>query len=171
MTEGTTYIRLTIIPLTFRQGSAFIARFHRHNKPPRGCKFVLGVCDESGELRGVAMVGRPVARHLDDGLTIEVNRTATDGCTNANSALYGAAWRVAAAMGYRRMVAYTQADESGASMRAIGAELVRVIPPRKGWAESSVALRALRDPVGNGGVPRKLWRVGEPLTSEGGVSA
>lgn len=160
------YVPLTVVPLTFRQGSAFVARFHRHNRPPRGCKFVLGVCDASGELRGVAMVGRPVARSYDDGLTIEVNRTATDGCPNANSALYGAAWRVAAAMGYRRMITYTQHDESGASMRAIGAERVRDLPARKGWAESSVALRALRDPVGAGGVDRVLWRKGEPLTSE-----
>ncbi len=113
------------------------------------------------------MVGRPVARSFDDGLTAEVNRTATDGCPNANSALYGAAWRVAAAMGYRRMVTYTQGNETGASLRAVGAVRVRDIPPRKGWAESSVALRAIRDPIGSGGVGRTLWRVGEPLPSEG----
>lgn len=150
-------MRLTIVPLTFRQGSAFVARYHRHNKPPRGCKFVLGVCDEEGVLRGVAMVGRPVARSFDDGLTAEVNRVATDGCPNANSALYGAAWRVAGAMGYRRMITYTQADESGSSLRAAGMRLVRAIPARKGWADSSVALRAMRDPIGNGGVDRMLW--------------
>lgn len=146
--------RLTIVPLTFRQGSAFVAQHHRHNRPPRGTKFVLGVCDDSGTLRGVAMVGRPVARAYDDGLTVEVNRTATDGCPNANSALYGAAWRVAAAMGYRRMVTYTQHQESGSSLRASGAARVRDLPARKGWAESSVALRAMRDPVGTGGVDR-----------------
>lgn len=150
-------MRLTIVPLTFRQGAAFVARYHRHNKPPRGCKFVLGVCDPEGVLRGVAMVGRPVARSYDDGLTAEVNRVATDGCPNANSALYAAAWRVAGAMGYRRMITYTQADESGSSLRAAGMQRVRDIPPRKGWADSSVALRAMRDPVGNGGVARVLW--------------
>lgn len=158
--------RLTIVPLTFRAGSAFVAQYHRHHRPPRGCKFVIGVCDESGTLRGVAMVGRPVARSFDDGLTVEVNRTATDGCPNANSALYAASWRVAAAMGYRRMVTYTQEGESGTTMRAIGAARVRDIPPRKGWAEASVALRAIRDPVGVGGVGRTLWRVGEPLPQE-----
>lgn len=151
--------RLTIIPLTFRAGSAFVAQHHRHHKPPRGCKFVLGVCDGEGVLRGVAMVGRPVARAYDDGLTAEVNRTATDGYPNANSALYGAAWRVAGAMGYRRLITYTQGDEPGVSLIAANLRRVRDIPPRKGWADSSVALRALRDPVGTGGVTRTLWEV------------
>jgi hypothetical protein len=112
------------------------------------------------------MAGRPVARSYDDGLTIEVNRTATDGCPNANSALYGAAWRIAQAMGYRRFITYTQADESGSSMRALGAIRVRDLPARKGWAESSVALKAIRDPIGNGGVPRTLWRLGDELPNE-----
>jgi hypothetical protein len=149
--------RLTVVPLTFRQGSAFVAQHHRHHRPPRGTKFVLGVCDETGTLRGVAMVGRPVARAYDDGLTVEVNRSATDGCPNANSALYGAAWRVAGAMGYRRMVTYTQVPEPGTSLIAAGGVRVRDIPARKGWADSSVALRAIRDPIGSGGVERTLW--------------
>lgn len=148
---------LTIIPLTFRRACDFVAEHHRHNKPPRGHKFSIGVCDGEGTLRGVAMVGRPVARHFDDGLTAEVNRTCTDGFANANSALYGAAWRIAQAMGYRRMVTYTQANESGASLTAAGWVKVRDLPPRKGWAESSVALKAMRDPVGNGDVARALW--------------
>lgn len=157
---------LTIVPITLRTARAYIAALHRHNPSVTGWKFGLGVSDDTGRMRGVLVAGRPVSRHLDDGLTLEVNRTATDGCPNANSALYGAAWRVAQAMGYRRLVTYTQADESGASMRAIGARRVRDLPPRKGWAESSVALRALRDPVGNGGVARTLWSLGDSLDSE-----
>lgn len=158
---------LTIVPLTFRAGAEFVGRYHRHNKPPRGCKFVLGVCDSEGVLRGVAMVGRPVARAYDDGLTAEVNRTATDGTLNVNSALYGAAWRVCSAMGYRRMVTYTQGTETGGSLAAAGMVKVRDIPPRKGWAESSVALKAMRDPVGTGGVGRALW---EKTSSSSGNS-
>jgi hypothetical protein len=103
------------------------------------------------------MVGRPIARAFDDGLTAEVNRTCTDGFPNANSALYGACWRVAAAMGYRRLVTYTQAGETGASLTAAGWVRVRDLPARKGWADSSVALRALRDSTGSGGVDRTLW--------------
>lgn len=152
---------LTIIPLSLRAAAEFVEAHHRHNQPPRGHKFSIGVIDDDGVLRGVAMVGRPVARAFDDGLTVEVNRTCTDGFPNANSALYGAAWRAAQAMGYRRLVTYTQASETGASLRAVGAVRVADLPPRKGWADSSVALRALRDPIGTGGVARTLWQLGE----------
>jgi hypothetical protein len=157
---------LTIVPLTLRAANAVVAQLHRHNKPARGCKFCIGVVDEAGTLRGVLIAGRPVARGLDDGRTIEVNRTATDGCPNANSALYAAAWRAAQAMGYRTLITYTQADESGASMRAIRAHRVRDLAPRKGWYESSLKMRDMRDPVGNGGVARVLWRMGQPLGLE-----
>jgi hypothetical protein len=95
-------------------------------------KFALGVAD--GELLvGVATAGRPVARHLDDGLTLEVTRTCTDGRRNANSALYGAAWRVARAMGYHRLITYTQHGETGASLRAAGLTPTAVLRPRPGW--------------------------------------
>ena len=148
---------LRIVPLSFRQACAFIAEHHRHHKPPRGMKFAIGV--ENGHLCGVATAGRPVARAYDDGLTLEVNRTCTDGTDNANSMLYGAIWRAAKAMGYRRCITYTQDGESGASLKGAGWVKVKDLPPRKGWAESSVALKALRDPVGAGGVARMLWEI------------
>lgn len=151
--------RLTIVPLSFRQAKEFVARLHRHHKPPVGHKFSIGVIDEAGELRGVAMVGRPVARHYDDGRTAEVNRTCTDGCPNANSALYSAAWRAAKAMGYTRLITYTQAGESGSSLRGAGWTVVGERKARGSWAESSVQLRDLRDPDGSGGIQRTLWEV------------
>ena len=147
---------LTIIPITLKAARAFVAEYHRHHKPSRGHKFSIGVLD-GDRLCGVAIIGRPIARAFDDGLTAEVNRTCTDGTRNANSALYGAAWRIASAMGYRRLITYTQEGESGASLTAAGWVKVRDLPARKGWAESSVALRALRDSVGTGGVQRALW--------------
>ncbi len=148
---------LTIVPITLRRACGFIAEHHRHHKPPTGAKFALGVTDADGQLRGVITVGRPVARMYDDGLTAEVNRSATDGCANANSALYGAAWRVCSAMGYRRLITYTQEGESGASLRGAGWQRIRDIPARGSWAESSVAMRAVRDPIGVGGIARTLW--------------
>ena len=123
---------LHIVPVTFTQAAEFVADWHRHNKPPVGHKFSIGVAADS-KLVGVAMVGRPVARHYDDGLTLEVNRTATDGTANANSMLYGAAWRAAKALGYGRLITYTQAEESGASLRAAGWRVVAELPARKGW--------------------------------------
>ena len=153
------YVRLVVVPLTWRQACAFNARKHRHHqKGPRGCKFALGVQDDTGKLRGVALCGRPLARSLDDGLTIEVNRTATDGCPNANSMLYGACWRVASAMGYRKIITYNQKDETGASLKAANFTLVRTLPARKSWAASSVKLRHIRDKTGSGGVARNFWQ-------------
>lgn len=149
---------MDIVPITFRQACDFVRQLHRHNKPPAGHKFSIGLLHE-GVLVGVAMAGRPVARFFDDGLTLEVNRTCTDGTRNANSMLYGAVRRVAWGMGYRRIITYTQADESGASLRAAGFVLVKSLPARAGWAASSVKMKEQRDPVGNGGVERVLWEV------------
>ena len=149
--------RLAIVPVTFRQAGAFVAQYHRHHKPPVGCKFCLGVAYD-GVLVGVAMVGRPVARAYDDGLTLEVNRTCTDGTPNANSCLYAAAWKVASGMGYRRLVTYTQEGETGSSLRGAGWRVIGERPARPGWADSSVALKDIRDPIGSGGIARTLWQ-------------
>jgi hypothetical protein len=134
-----------------------VSKYHRHNKPPTGCKFCLSVADDVS-VRGVAQCGRPIARLLDDGLTLEINRTCTDGTTNANSMLYGAAARIAKAMGFHRVLTYTQANESGASLRAVGFVRKKELPARKSWAESSKG-KVKRDPVGNGGVDRVLWMI------------
>ena len=73
-----------------------------------------------GQLVGVAIVGRPVSRYLDDGLTLEVNRLCTDGTQNACSFLYGAAARAARTMGYRKIITYILDTENGVSLRAAG---------------------------------------------------
>jgi hypothetical protein len=124
---------LRIVPVRFRDARDFVAAWHRHNKPPVGMVFCLGAADESDVLVAVAIVGRPVARHLDDGATLEVTRTATDGTRNANSLLYGAAWRAAKALGYGRLITYTQAEETGASLRAAGWRVIAERKQRRGW--------------------------------------
>lgn len=73
--------------------------------------------------------------------------------------LYGAVWRAAKAMGYTRAITYIQDEETGASLKAAGWVKVKDLPARPGWAESSVKLRGMRDPVGNGGVYRQLWEI------------
>lgn len=105
--------RLTIVPISFAEACEFVRVHHRHHKPPTGHKFSVAVVDEVGDVRGVACIGRPVARRLDDGWTLEVNRVATDGYKNACSALYGAAWRATRALGYRKLITYTLAEEGG----------------------------------------------------------
>lgn len=113
--------RLHVVPCRLRAASAFVALHHRHHRPPRGGLFAVGVAVHGADdVCGVAIVGRPVSRRLDDGWTVEVIRLATDGTRNACSALYGAAWRAARAMGYRRAVTYTLPAEGGGSLRAAG---------------------------------------------------
>ena len=110
---------LELTPITFAEAVEFVRIHHRNHKPPVGHKFSIAVSDDSG-VRGVAMVGRPVSRNLDNGLTLEVNRVATDGARNACSMLYGAAWRAASAMGYKKLITYTLPHEGGYSLRGAG---------------------------------------------------
>lgn len=116
----TTHPRLTVIAVPLAEANEFVRLHHRHHKPTVGHKFSMGVADENGTVRGVAIIGRPVGRYLDDGQTLEVNRVATDGCPNACSALYGAARRATFALGYRRLITYTLVSEPGTSLRAAG---------------------------------------------------
>ena len=110
---------LTVKPMSLADANRFVAEHHRHHKPVRGHKFSLG-CMANGRLAGVAIVGRPVSRYLDDGLTLEVNRLCTDGTKNACSFLYGAAARAAKVLGYHRIVTYILDTENGSSLKAAG---------------------------------------------------
>lgn len=114
---------LRIVPITQREALAFVEARHRHHKPPRGSVFQIAASDGE-KIVGVALVGRPVARKLQDGWTLEVNRCCTDGSRNACSMLYGAAWRVAKALGYRRLITYTLPEEGGASLRGAGWKMI-----------------------------------------------
>jgi hypothetical protein len=115
---------LLIVPISFAEANAFVAEHHRHHKPMPGVKFCIAVADETGKVRGVAMVGRPVARGNDTGWTLEVNRCCTDGAHNACSMLYSASWRAAKALGYRKLITYTLPEEGGASLRGAGWKLI-----------------------------------------------
>jgi len=157
---------LRTVPVTFAQAREFVAAWHRHHRPPVGHKFSIGVA--AGDvLVGVAIVGRPVARLLDDGHTLEVARVCTDGTRNACSLLYAAAWQAARAMGYRRLVTYTQAGESGASLRAAGWWVVAARPPTPGWSRSSRP----RADHGVDGVARLRWQPPEPAAVDPSISS
>jgi hypothetical protein len=121
-------------PIDFKSAKAFVDDFHRHNVGSKGHKFSIGL-QENGELIGVCMVGRPIARFMDDKWTLEVLRVCVlDGHKNANSKLYGAAWNVAKNLGYRRLITYTLTTESGSSLRGAGWKIVAEVKPHKdGW--------------------------------------
>ena len=110
---------LKLIPMPLKEANAFVAEHHRHHKPVTGHKFSLG-CTQDEQLVGVAIVGRPVSRYLDDGWTLEVNRLCSTGEKNVCSFLYGAAARAAKALGYGKIITYTLDTEPGASLRAAG---------------------------------------------------
>ncbi len=114
---------LELVPLTFREAVAFVREHHRHHEPPRGDVFRVAAAQD-GQIVGVAMVGRPVARRLQDGWTLEVLRLCSIGARNVCSFLYGASWRAARALGWRRLVTYTLPEEGGASLRAAGWRLI-----------------------------------------------
>jgi hypothetical protein len=116
-------LRLELQPVTIREANAFVAKHHRHHKPPQGAKFAIA-CNDGDNVVGVVIVGRPVARMLDNGYTAEITRLCTDGTPNACSMLYGAAWRAARAMGYRRLITYILATENGASLKASNYRLI-----------------------------------------------
>ena len=111
---------LDLVPCTVRDAKAFVAQHHRHHRPPNGGLWAVA-CADGAEVVGVAIVAQPVARMLMDGWTAEVIRVCvTEGHRNACSMLYGACWRAARALGWRRLVTYTLPEEGGASLRAAG---------------------------------------------------
>ena len=109
---------MKVVPITLKQANAYVIQNHRHHSKVQGCKFCIGAVDDNGELRGVAITGRPVSRYLDDGTTAEITRLCTDGYRNACSFLYAACVRIAKEMGYKKVITYILITENGASLKA-----------------------------------------------------
>ena len=120
---------MKLTPISLKEANQFVSENHRHHGPVVGHKFSLAV-EQDGEIVGVAIVGRPVARGLDDGYTLEVNRCCTKGTNNACSMLYGASWRAAKALGYRRLITYILDTETGSSLTAANWKLVHEVKGR-----------------------------------------
>jgi hypothetical protein len=126
---------MSLVPLELGEANEFVRQVHRHHGPVVGHKFSLGAVKDD-KIVGVAIVGRPTARHRDDGLTLEVTRLATDGTRNACSFLYGACARAAFALGFKRVGTYILASESGATLNASGWRLMGETPGRS-WSVPS----------------------------------
>ncbi len=124
--------KLALCPMTHAEAIAYVAAHHRHSVPPVGMVFAIGAA-VGEQLQGVAVVGRPVGRGLQDGWTLEVTRLctpSTDAERNVCSFLYAAAWRATRALGYRRLVTYTRQDEAGTSLKAAGWRVVGEVKAR-----------------------------------------
>lgn len=125
-----------IKPYTLRLANEYVRKHHRHSKTVVGCKFCIAAVDDDNQIIGVAIVGRPVARKLDDGYTGEIVRTCTEGTKNVNSFLYGACARIWKEMGGTKILTYTLETESGISLKAAGythKETTRAFSEGTGW--------------------------------------
>jgi hypothetical protein len=116
-------MKMRLCPLSLEEANTCVALHHRHHQPVVGHKFSLGAV-KNDKIVGVVIIGRPVSRIRDDGLTLEITRLCTDGTRNACSFLYGAAAKAAFALGYQRIGTYTLRQEGGASLRAGGWKLI-----------------------------------------------
>ena len=73
---------LRVVPTTLKAAKAFVAKLHRHNKPPTGHKFSIGL-ESDGVLCGVAVAGRPIAH-----LYLATIFVGTDGSIQSSAATY-----------------------------------------------------------------------------------
>ncbi len=147
---------VTIIPCTLTEAGNFVRSFHRHNKPPQGGLFACAASD-GVRMVGVGIVGRPVSRHMQDGGTVEVVRCCVrdDAPKGTPSALYGALWRAAKALGWRRLITYTLQTESGASLRGAG---WKVLAERPAYDPASWQSRPGREWQPVVGQAKLLWQ-------------
>ena len=132
--------KLKVLPLTLKVANAYVEEYHRHNKPCVGHRFSIGALDKDEKMVGVAIIGRPISRKLDDGLTAEVNRVCTndDSPKNVCSFLYARAWRIWQQMGGERMITYTLQSEPGSSLRGAGWKIVGEVNRPSSWYKSRV---------------------------------
>lgn len=110
---------LSIRHAELKDANAYVTAHHRHHKAVRGHRFSLA-CYDGDRLCGVAIVGRPRSRRIDQRTTVEVLRLCTDGTKNACSKLYGACRRAAKELGYHRLITYVLESEDGKSLLASG---------------------------------------------------
>lgn len=144
-------------PLELVDAQEFVNQYHRHNVAPHRDKFRIGL-NNGHDLIGVVMVGRPIARHNDDGWTLEVLRCCVlEGYKDACSMLYAAAWRASRAMGYKRLITYTLKSEPGTSLKAAGWKVIGETKARPhGWdTPSRPRVMAEKYPTGQ----KNLWEI------------
>lgn len=129
---------MRIVPLTLRAANDFVETWHRHSARTAndGGKFAIGLL-EGDDLVGVAIVGRPVSRMLQQGeaYPAELLRlcTSTACPKGGGSKLYTRAKRIWQLMGGTNFHTYTLTRESGESLRGAGLKAPAASVPAERW--------------------------------------
>jgi hypothetical protein len=129
--------KLILIPLSLKEANEFVTKHHRHNKKCAGHKFSIGAMYKN-KLVGVAIVGRPVSRRLDDRFTLEINRNCVLDLAPKGtcSFLYSRAIKIWQTMGGKKIITYTLETESGSSLKAVNffkEATIRTFTKNIGW--------------------------------------
>ena len=115
------------------EAQEFIAEHHRHSPPLKRHRYSIGVFlakdwvkheqgpwvplqAEYDQLVGVATIDQPSSSYSADFHATEIRRVCTDGENNVCSILYGKACQASFAMGFQKVITYTQPHEGGASL-------------------------------------------------------
>jgi hypothetical protein len=125
---------MIVVPLSLRAANDFVEKHHRHSSRTSndGGKFAIGL-ELDGELVGVAIVGRPVARLLQQPGTAELLQCCVkEGApVGAGKKLNARCKRIWQLMGGTRLVTYTLASESGGSLSGSGFTREADVPGRQ----------------------------------------
>lgn len=143
---------MVIKHIELKTANEFVSKYHRHHKPVLGHRYSIG-CYENDDLVGVAIIGRPVARNIDQIMTVEILRLCTNGSRNACSKLYSACRKSAKALGYERIITYILETENGSSLLASGYSYVYTT--KGGSWDRSARRRKDEAPI----IPKKLFEV------------
>ena len=128
---------------TLREANTYVEELHRHHGKVVGHKWSLAAYKD-GRLCGVAIVGRPTGRYLDNGSTLEVTQLCTDGTRNACSALYAACARRAKREGYAKIITFILQSEPGTSLRAAGWTLEAAKAGKPRWNKERYATKPVQ---------------------------
>lgn len=145
---------LRLRPYPIKRALPFVRAVHRRLPALLGGMWSVAI-QGGDEVRGVAVVGRPNARLMDNGHRLQVLRVAVIvGTPNGCSMLYGSCSRSARSMGATDLFTYIHDDETGVSLKAAGwVEDVEFESDGGEWSRPSRQRVATTEP----GKKRRYW--------------
>lgn len=124
-------------PITIKRANEFIEKNHRHHRPTarNTGRWALAAYDLNNKMVGAVIAGNPVSATYMDGVTIELTRlcvheSAPKGTCSFLISRCCSIWKM---MGGEKIITYTLASETGASLRGAGWTLAATVKPHKRW--------------------------------------